>query len=141
MYRHRRSASLFGAVGLLSACAGPGSTYGRVPVFERPLVANLAAERPTQRHSFGIRLMTVSHETAERLHMDRPKGLFVIDVEQGGAASAAGILAGDVLLTFAGVPVMTEADIRTALAAVRPHDIELVEIWRNGEERPFVIAF
>ena len=141
MYRQRRSASLFGAVGLLSACAGPDSTYSRVPVFEQPLVANPANERPTQRHVFGIRLMTVSSEMAGRLHLDAPKGLFVMDVEQGDAASMAGIRAGDVLLTFAGVPVNTEEGIKAALASVRPHDFELVEIWRDGEQRRFIIEF
>ncbi len=85
--------------------------------------------------------MTVSDATAERLHMDSPKGLFVIDVEQVGAASVAGIRAGDVLLTFAGVPVNTEGGIKTCLAAVGPGDIELVGVWRNGEERHFVVQF
>ena len=85
--------------------------------------------------------MTVSSEMAGRLHLDAPKGLFVMDVEQGDAASMAGIRAGDVLLTFAGVPVNTEEGIKAALASVRPHDFELVEIWRDGEQRRFIIEF
>jgi len=85
--------------------------------------------------------MTVSGKTAERLHMDSPKGLFVIDVEQGGAASAAGIRAGDVLLTFAGVPVMTEADIRPALASVGPHSTVTADIWRNGQAQSVSLEF
>jgi len=111
------------------------------PASGHPPVVSLANAPPTTRHVFGIRLMTVSGKTAERLHMDSPKGLFVIDVEQGGAASAAGIRAGDVLLTFAGVPVMTEADIRPALASVGPHSTVTADIWRNGQAQSVSLEF
>ncbi len=158
MYSRTRSAGLFGALGLLGACAGPtlapdsgnatldiesvpGSAGGRVPVHAEPLDTGSAPANPAQRLAFGTRLITMSDEIAERLRMASAKGLFVIDVEQGGAASLAGIRVGDVLLTFAGAPVNTEGDIVAALASVRPQDIELVGIWRNGEQRVLVVQF
>ncbi len=110
-------------------------------MFEQPLATGPADAAPTQRHAFGIRLTTVSPAMAERLHMAAAKGLLVIDVEQGGAASLAGIRAGDVLLAFAGGSVNTEAGIKARLASVRAHDIALVQVWRNGEERLFVLQF
>jgi hypothetical protein len=150
--------SLLGALGLLGACAGstfapgsgsatldvepaPGAADGKVPISTEPLEASSAAAGPTQRLAFGIRLEIMSDEIAERLHMESRKGLFVIDVEQGSAAFTAGIRAGDVLLTFAGTPVSTEEDIKAALALVRPQDIELVGIARNGSQRLLVVQF
>jgi hypothetical protein len=158
MYARTRSAGLFGALGLLGACAGPtlapesgnatldiestpGSAGDRVPVHAEPLDTGSAPASAAQRLAFGARLMTTSDEIAERLHMESAKGLFVIDVEQGGAAFLAGVRAGDVLLAFAGAPVNTEGDIRAALASVRPQDIELVGIWRNREQRVLVVQF
>jgi serine protease Do len=105
------------------------------------LEATSATADPSQRLAFGARLVITSDEIAERVSMESAKGLFVIDVEQGGAAAMAGIHAGDVLLTFAGAPVNTEEDIKAALALVRPQDIELVGIWRNGEQRVLVVTF
>jgi hypothetical protein len=119
----------------------PGWADSTSPAYGHPPVVSSANAPPTMRHLFGIRLMTVSGETAERLHMGSPKGLFVIDVEQGDAASAAGIRAGDVLLTFAGVPVMTEADIRAALAYVGPHSTVTADIWRNGQAQSVSLEF
>jgi len=158
MYLRRRSAGLLGALGLLGACAAaipapgsgdamldvesaPGAADGRIPILAEPLDASSASARPTQRLAFGTRLMVTSDEIAERLHMASPKGLFVMEVDQGGAASMAGIRAGDVLLTFAGAPINSEADIKAALASVSPQDIELVGIWRNGEQRLLVVEF
>jgi len=119
----------------------PGWADSTSPASGRPPVVSLANAPPTTRHLFGIRLVTVSGETAERLHLSSPKGLFVINVDQGGAASAAGIRAGDVLLTFAGVPVMTEADIRAALASVGPHSTVTADIWRNGQAQSVSLEF
>jgi S1-C subfamily serine protease len=158
MYLRNRSVALLGVLGLLGACAGPtfapgsdnampdvepvpGAADGRPPIQAEPLEATSATADPSQRLAFGARLVITSDEIAERVSMESAKGLFVIDVEQGGAAAMAGIHAGDVLLMFAGAPVNTEEDIKAALALVRPQDIELVGIWRNGEQRVLVVTF
>ena len=156
--------ALLGALGLLDACArpafvpesdgidvepAPGAAAVRVPVQaepldaspDEPLDASETTAGPGERLPFGTRLMVTSDEIAERLHLASPKGLFVIEVERGGAAFLAGIRAGDVVLTFAGMPVNTEQEIKAALAPVRPKDIELVGIWRDGAQRLLVVEF
>jgi S1-C subfamily serine protease len=99
------------------------------------------ASQVTTRREFGIRGDVVTTSLASTVQLDGPRGVLVKSVENGGAASAAGLASGDIILTFGGTQIETVADMRTALAAVRPNSRVLAEIWRGGRDVPITFHF
>jgi serine protease Do len=67
--------------------------------------------------------------------------VIILVVEPGGAASSAGLLAGDVILRFGGAAIMTRADIQTALDGVVPNVIVPETIWRSGHAQLVEMKF
>ncbi len=61
-------------------------------------------------------------------------GAFVEEVTDGGAAQAAGIQSGDVVVEFAGQPVNTAADL-TAMVRAQPSGAEVEVVVVRGDER------
>ena len=64
-------------------------------------------------------------------------GVRVGDVRAGSPAEAAGVRAGDVIVTFAGMTVTTLQDFSFALRSRRPGDRVDVVVVRDGAERRF----
>lgn len=76
----------------------------------------------------GVTVLTYAEQAAEGLY-----GLHVEEVTPGGVGEAAGIRAGDFLLTADGEPLMTSQDL---LRIRRQHylgDEMPVTLWRDGE--------
>ncbi|MEN3367266.1 MAG: serine protease Do [Burkholderiales bacterium] len=88
-------------------------TRGRIGVAAQELTIDLAA-------SFGLK---------------EPIGALVSNVEKGGPADKAGIMPGDVILTFIGKPVQTSGDLARLVAQTKPGTVAKVEVWRKGEAR------
>jgi len=65
---------------------------------------------------------------------ERPDGLWVVAIERGAAADAAGVLAGDRLLTLGGSPVTDIESMRRAVAALRAPSTAELTLWRAGRE-------
>lgn len=88
----------------------------------------------TRRGWLGVRIQHVTSEIAESLDLDRARGALVASVDEEGPAQAAGIEAGDVILTFNDRPV-TESRRLPRIVAETPigHDVPVV-VWRHGEE-------
>lgn len=85
-------------------------TRGRIGVAAQELTVDLAA-------SFGLK---------------EPRGALVANVEKGGPAEKAGIMPGDVILSFGGKPVQTSADLARLVANTKPGTTVEVEVWRKG---------
>jgi len=64
-------------------------------------------------------------------------GVRVGDVRAGSPAETAGVRAGDVIVTFAGMTVGTLQDFSFALRSRRPGDRVDVTVRRDGAERRF----
>jgi serine protease Do len=85
-------------------------TRGRIGVAAQELTVDLAA-------SFGLK---------------EPRGALVANVEKGGPAEKAGIMPGDVILSFGGKPVQASADLARLVANTKPGTTVDVEVWRKG---------
>ena len=90
--------------------AGGKVTRGRIGVQAQELTADLAA-------SFGLKQI---------------RGALVALVEKGGPADKAGIVPGDVILTFNGKPVDTSADLARLVGSTKPGATVTAELWRKG---------
>ena len=82
----------------------------------------------------GVRIQAVTDEIAESLGLDKAHGALIASVSENGPAQAAGIQAGDVVVSFDGKPV---EDMRRLprLVAETPVDKTVpVTVWRKREE-------
>ena len=84
-------------------------------------LASRLIERPEGPPVLGVAVQEVTLAPAQAKAAGRPgddeRGLLVVDVERGSAAEAAGVLLGDVLLTFGGQALGAVGALPAALAA------------------------
>jgi hypothetical protein len=69
-----------------------------------------------------------------------PGGLTIADVLEGGPAAAAGVRAGDVLLSINGKPVRDFSSIRPAIGAYAPGKTVSVKVRRKDDEMEFPLT-
>jgi Do/DeqQ family serine protease len=112
----------------------------RVTVGEMPSDDPVAAVETTD-EPWGLRIEPVPGELAQTLPVPGGGGVVVADVAPGGAADAAGIRRGDVILEIAGTPIPNAAAFSRELAAVPEGHAVRVYIHRPGAEsvRQFVM--
>jgi serine protease Do len=79
-----------------------------------------------------VRLQAVTAELAKAFKLPRASGALVVDVFGGSAAERAAILPGDVVVSFGGKPVETDADLVRLTAAAKPGSMVEVELVRFG---------
>jgi serine protease Do len=93
-------------------------TRGRIGVAAQELTVDLAA-------SFGLK---------------EPVGALVANIEKGSPAEKAGIIPGDVILSFDGKPVQSSGDLARLVANTKPGTAVIVEVWRKGELRKLQVT-
>ena len=79
----------------------------------------------------GAKGQTVSHDIATSLGMDRPVGVLISDVYKGGAAGAAGLRVGDVVLTVSGHEVNDPKALRYRIATLTVGNKVTLKVWRR----------
>jgi serine protease Do len=103
-------------------------------------VEQLREHGKVSRGLLGVQVSGVNRELAEALNLDRPVGALVNEVTEGGAAQAAGIEPGDVILAFNGESVETSGDLPPIVGANPPGTEADVLVSRNGEQRTFTVT-
>lgn len=100
------------------------------------LSASLAPRRP-----FLVKGTAVTEETAALLRLEVPRGVVLMDVMPGGAAAAAGLLPGDVLLTLNDLPLNGMDNLVAVLDRVPAGSRVVAGVWRAGAETPVQLRF
>ncbi len=100
---------------------------------------DLIAHGEVQRGFLGVEIAEVNAEAAEDLALPGIMGVFLINVHSEGAAYAAGLRPGDVVLTIEGQPVNASNELQSMIARHRPGDTLRIEAWRNGTRRAFAV--
>ncbi|MEO6655168.1 MAG: DegQ family serine endoprotease [Pyrinomonadaceae bacterium] len=85
-----------------------------------------------QSGKLGLSLEPVTPQTAKQLGLDSDEGLVVIDVDQNGPASEAGISRGDVILEINRKAVNSVAEVKSAIDAAGERPILLL-MTRRGQ--------
>jgi S1-C subfamily serine protease len=70
----------------------------------------------------------------------RRVGLRVMAVENGGPAKQAGMEAGDIITDVAGMPVTSNAMVRSIVTSLRPGTAIDVRAWRDGKEHDLKVT-
>ncbi len=84
-----------------------------------------------ERAYLGVSIQSVNDERARQLGMKSIRGVEVVKIFDGGAASLAGLQVHDVFLSVDGWPVNAYNQLQARIAEKRPGDTISVKLWRN----------
>ncbi len=82
----------------------------------------------------GISYQEISGQLAEYFGVAEGRGVLVSEVEDGGAASKAGLKAGDIIVQLGDEAIEGGRDLRRAVARAEPGQTVTVTVMRNGKK-------
>jgi len=88
-----------------------------------------------QRGFLGIQIGEVDAELAEKKGLKSTQGVYVDKVVAGGAADAAGVKEGDVIIKLDNVAVNASSELQEQVGRHRPGDKIAISLVRNGIEK------
>jgi len=129
-------------IGIVSAmavrskeCRGPDSVAYAIPLEGHALrsLKAMLAGRPVRYSRIGLAIAELDPITRSRMHLLRQiKGVLVTEVPDGLPAAAAGIAAGDIIISFGGTPVKSTSELIRLVAVAKPGSITSVGLLRRG---------
>ena len=99
----------------------------------REVMGQLKADGRVQRGKLGVSIQSVTSDLAASLNLSSTSGALVNSVEQGGAASRAGLKQGDVITAVNGEKIPDGNALRNRIAGTKPGSTVDLEIVRNGK--------
>lgn len=124
-------------LGINTAIATPTGTYAgysfAVPVnIVKKVVDDLLEYGQVQRGFIGVHIEDLNSESAKTLGLNISQGVVVKAVVPNGAAAAAGIRDGDVIVNVDGKTINTTPELQETIGRKRPGDQVNVRINRSG---------
>jgi serine protease Do len=104
------------------------------------VIGQLRETGRVQRGWLGVRIQSVDEDIAEGFGLSEPVGALVASVTAGGPAEQAGIVAGDVIVSFDGKPIPTMRMLPRVVAETDVGKAVKVEIVRQGEPLTFDVT-
>jgi serine protease Do len=126
-------------IGVNSAiAAGGGGTYigygFAIPVnLAKAVAEDLIAHGKVSRGYIGINIGEVDNAIAKSLGMDKPKGIIIQGLVEGGAASESDIKPGDVILEVDGREVNRPNQLQSYIASKTAGTTVKLKIYRDGD--------
>ncbi len=127
-------------VGINTAIATSGMSatyigYGfAIPInLAKAVAQDLIANGKVSRGYIGIRISEVDAAMAKAVGLDKPKGIMVQELVEGGAAEEADIKAGDVILKIDDKEVNQPNELQSYVATKRAGQTVTLTLFRNGE--------
>ena len=126
-------------VGITCAIASPTGSYAgysfAVPSnIARKVILDLKEFGISQRGFLGVSIKTMDDETAHKLGFDRPYGVYLEEVNKGGAAEAAGLKNKDVITKINNYEVNSSPELQEKVGEYRPGDELKITYIRDGKE-------
>lgn len=90
-----------------------------------------------QRALIGVQIQDIDQKIADEAGLDKISGIAVMGVNPQGAASEAGIEAGDIITDINNEEVSTVSELQEYIAKKRPGDIVKVTVNRKGKDKTF----
>ena len=129
-------------VGINTLIATDGISVGNVGIgFAIPsntaneLLPQLIEHGKIVRGWLGIRMESVSHDLAEKLKLDGPKGAFVVNVGPNSPAEKAGLRPGDVILELNEKEIKDSTHLMHLIASAGAGAKVELKVLRNGKEK------
>jgi Do/DeqQ family serine protease len=132
-------------IGINSAIVSATGEYSgnsfAIPVnIVKKVVADLKEFGRVQRAVLGVSIQDVTSELAEEHDLNKLEGVYIAELTDGGAAEAAGMKPGDIILSVSGVDVNSVAELQEEFSKYRPGDEVSVEIKRKGKTKQYDIV-
>jgi S1-C subfamily serine protease len=99
-----------------------------------PQIISTGSVTHTGRAALGVEVADVDANLAAQDNLSVNQGAYVASVVQNGAAAAAGIQAGDVIVQVNSTPVTVSQSLGEALASHNPGDTVAVHIYRGSQQ-------
>ncbi len=87
----------------------------------------------------GVTVQAVNHDLARSFGMDKARGALVSSVLDNGPAKAAGLQAGDVIVSYEGKPIDAASELPLAVGATAPGATARIEVIRAGKPKTLVL--
>ena len=104
------------------------------------VIAQLREFGQTRRGWLGVRIQGVTEEIAESFGLDEPKGALIARVNEGEPAEKAGLMAGDVILSFDGKEVSNVRRLQRIVAETPIDKTVKITVWRDEEKKTFDVS-
>jgi serine protease Do len=123
-------------VGMNTAIVGRGEVGLAVPIDAiKEIVPQLHAAGRVTRGWLGVQIRPLDRARAQALGLEAPQGVYVHEVMPAQPAHQAGIVAGDVIVSFDGKTVATPGDLQGAVAFTPVGKKVRVELLRARTRR------
>lgn len=127
-------------IGVTNAGLARGNTLA-IPAKIAWRVAQMLADGTTLKRPYlGLGSQPVHLPTNARAGREQAVGLLVVSVEPDSPAANAGVLLGDIVVGFAGVPVQDTDDLLAQLTSDRVGQAVTLEVTRAGELRTLSVT-
>jgi Do/DeqQ family serine protease len=132
-------------VGINTAIASPtgsfsGYSFAVPQKIAQKIVGDLLEFGTVQRAFIGISITDVTSPEAKNNGVTSTKGVYVSNVASGGAASEAGIKAGDVILKVKDVHVNSTPELQEQVGQHRPGDQISITVLRGEKEKQVLLT-
>ena len=112
-----------------------------VPVnIVRKVVDDILTYGAVQRAFLGVNIVDVSAELAKEQALSITSGVYVVNVLEEGAAAAAGLKSGDVIVSIDGNKISKTAELLEQIGRKRPGDKAKVMVYRNEDQKVFDVT-
>lgn len=112
--------------------AGQGIGFAIPTNMARPIISQLMDKGKVTRAWLGISISPVTEEIAARTGMQKPRGALVSELFEGGPADAAGMMPGDVIVSFSGTDVKDPSHLQHLVASAAIGNPVRVSVFRSG---------
>ncbi len=132
-------------IGINTAIASPtGSYIGNSFAIPVTIVKKVASDiiefGKVQRALLGVSIRDIDEELSKDKKLDKMEGVYVAGISKDGAAEAAGIKEGDVILSVNNVTVNSTSELQEQISRYRPKDkVDLVISRENNKKQISVI--
>lgn len=108
------------------------------------VVVDLKEYGVVQRALLGVQYAPITSDFLEKFGeeygLEEVGGAYVVEVTEGGAAEAAGILKGDIITAIDGVEIDSSANIAEIIAKHRPGEKIKISVKRDNKVKPFEVT-
>lgn len=131
-------------IGINTAIASQTGSYTgysfAVPVtIVKKVVADLMEYGTVQRALLGINIQDVDAKLAEELNLDKPEGVYVVNVNKGSAAEDAGIKVKDVIVQINEAKIEKVSELQEHISRFSPGDKITVWVKRENKLKKFLV--
>lgn len=120
---------------ILSSSGGyEGFSFAIPSRLVKKVVRDIKEYGVVQRGWMGVTIFNLDSQMADQIGAEEVKGVFIDAVTRDGAAKAAGLRKGDVLLSINDIPTNTTPRFTEIIGQFRPGDEVKVEYFRNGKQ-------